>query len=138
MNSASDDAPRIISRPGLEWLVLPGEAEVYFTNFGDGRECDASELVAKVNADSALNLGHSDWRLPTIDELKTLIGTADAPSEGWFWSSSPFGNFGPFGGIGSPNAWLVSFSTGGVYHHGRSLREHVRFVRAVGVRTDFI
>jgi hypothetical protein len=69
MNTASDRAARIISTPGLEWLVLPGEAEVYFTNFGDGRKGDASELVATVNADSTRYFGRADWRLPTIDEL---------------------------------------------------------------------
>ncbi len=125
MTTLIDQAPRIIStQAGLQWLVLPNEAEAIYTNVGDGRKGDASELVATVNAVLAQNLGHSDWRLPTIDELKTLIGTADAPVQGWFWSSSPFGD------VGSPNYWLVVFNYGGVYHHGRSLCMHVRLVRA--------
>ena len=130
MNAVLDHAPRIIStQAGLQWLVLPDEAEETYTNFGDGRkgyasELDASELVTKVNADPARNLGHTDWRLPTLDELKTLIGTPEAPKSGWYWSSSPYvGN--------SDFAWGVSFDNGyvdGYNYRGSSYL--VRLVRA--------
>ncbi len=126
MNAVLDHAPRIIStQAGLQWLVLPNEAEVTYTNFGDGRKGDASELVAMVNADPAQNLGHSDWRLPTIDELKTLIRTADAPGKGWYWSSSPYVGY-------SYGAWDVSFVNGNGYVdlNYRYYIHHVRLVRA--------
>jgi hypothetical protein len=124
MNAVLDHAPRIIStQAGLQWLVLPGEAEATYTNFGDGRKGDASELVATVNADPAQNLGHSDWRLPTIDELKTLMGTADAPKTDVYWSSSPY--------VGSSaGAWIVDFVNGDVSSYYRSYNDHVRLVRA--------
>jgi hypothetical protein len=123
MNTAICDSPRIISTPGLEWLVLPGEAEVYCTNFGDGRKGDASELVATVNADSTRYLGRADWRLPTINELETLIGTADAPTKGWYWSSFLYEGY-------SDNAWGVSFLNGYVSGVNRGYPRHVRLVRA--------
>lgn len=125
MNAVLDHAPRIIStQPGLQWLVLPDEAEATYTNFGDRRKGDASELVTKVNADLARNLGHADWRLPTFDELKTLIGTPEAPKNGWYWSSSP--NVG-----GASYAWVVIFGNGLVNGGGsRDFDLHVRLVRA--------
>lgn len=67
MNAVLDHAPRIIStQAGLQWLVLPNEAEATYTNFGDGRKGDASELVATVNADPAQNLGLKTWRYVKI------------------------------------------------------------------------
>ena len=115
---------RVTIRPELvEWLVLPDEGEKTFTNFGDGRPGDASELVAKVNADPARNLGHTDWRLPTIDELKALNGTQDDPTAGWYWSSSLY--------VGHPvNAWYVYLCDGCVSDLNRSSYLHVRLVRA--------
>lgn len=121
MNAVAERAAHINFTPGLEWLVLPSEAEVYYTNFGDGRKGDASELVATVNADSTRYFGRADWRLPTIDELKTLIGTDQAP-EGSFWSSLPY--------VGSSSlSWYVNFYYGDGY--GRNSHgAHVRLVRA--------
>ncbi len=84
---ASHDASRIVKTPGLQWLILPDEGEVTYTNQGDGRPGDASELVQKINGNPALGLGRSDWRLPKVKELKALVGTQHAPNEGWYWSS---------------------------------------------------
>ena len=124
MNAVLDHAPRIIStQAGLQWLVLPNEAEATYTNFGDGRKGDASELVASVNADPAQNLGHSDWRLPTIDELKTLMGTADAPKTDVYWSSSPCEGR-------TDIASFVYFYNGHAGSYYCNIPYHVRLVRA--------
>jgi hypothetical protein len=83
--------PCVVETPDLQWLVLPDEGENNLTNWagsggtGDG---DTSELIAKVNTDPALGFGHSNWRLPTIDELKSIFGHENAPKAGIFWSSS--------------------------------------------------
>jgi hypothetical protein len=123
---SSESAYLIISKQdGLEWLVLPGEATTVYTNFGysqkDGASgWDASELVANVNSD----LKPNDWRLPTIDELKTLINTTRAPKEGVYWSCSPQSNY-------SYNAMVVSFPKGVVNNDARSYVHNVRLVRTV-------
>lgn len=107
----------------LQWLILPDEKKANYTNVGDGRKGDASELIARINSDPVLNKGNRDWRLPTIDELKTLIGAKGAPKNGWYWSSSPY--------VGDSNlAWDVDFSDGSVNGYNRSSNNHVRLVRA--------
>ena len=116
--------PKIVETPGPQWLVLPDEDDTRYTNWGDGREGDASALVAKVNADSALGLTHSDWRLPTIEELKSLVGTKSAPKGGWFWSSSQYVRGSRYSG------WCVSFSDDYVGYNFSYYDFQVRLVRA--------
>lgn len=116
---------KIITASGLQWLILPDEGNKQYTNFGDGREGDSSEFVALVNGDPAMGLGHSDWRLPVIEELKSLITTDQAPRNGWYWASSPVAGF-------SALAWSTYFSDyraayGPTY---RSDLQHVRLVRS--------
>jgi hypothetical protein len=113
--------PKVINTPGLQWLVLPDEDTASYTNWGDGRPGDASELVAKVNADPALGAGFTDWRMPTKKELKRHIGNEAAPKEGWFWSSSPY--------VGNSSAWFVNFYGGYVYLSNRNDNYQVRLVR---------
>lgn len=115
--------PRIVETAGLQWLVLPDEGEESYTNVGDGRESDATALVSKVNSDQALGLGHCDWRLPTKNELKKLIGTTHAPKGRRFWSACPCVG-------GSNTAWTVYFGTGSLGGMFRDAYNHVRLVRS--------
>jgi len=77
--------------------------------------------------------GHSDWRLPSYDELLTIVDydrydPAIMPSfenvvSNWYWTSSEY--------IGSSkSAWVVNFSYGHTSYYSKSSEYFVRCVRA--------
>ena len=77
--------------------------------------------------------GQSDWRVPNIRELQTIVDRTvfnpaidsvvfpAAPSSS-YWSGSPYA-------AGSSNAWHISFGLGNVYDGYRSSPRNVRLVR---------
>jgi hypothetical protein len=96
--------------------------------------CDTEKFVADVNA--AGLCGHTDWRMPTVDELANLAYVGIAPPgpaidatyfpntpASFFWSATPF-TFLP------DNAWYVVFDNGSGSWQGRSSAYKVRLVRA--------
>jgi hypothetical protein len=88
-------------------------SDVPITCYGNGT-CDTEKYVADLNTWGLC--GHSDWRMPTIRELRTLVHHgAQNPSidptyfpntvAGAYWSGSPLAT-DPF------KAWYVDFSDG--------------------------
>lgn len=80
---------------------------------------------------SSLRLGkHSDWRLPTVEELITLIDfSKEDPASSfpgmpkdYFWSSSSYSG-------SSSYAWYVNFNSGSVGYGGKAFSYVVRCVR---------
>jgi hypothetical protein len=70
------------------------------------------------------------WRVPTVDELASLVDRSQVtPASGfpnmpetWFWSSSPY--------VGNTDlAWYVYFSNGNVDFNDRDYSLAVRLVR---------
>lgn len=106
------------SKTGLMWKRM-GEGQ--FT-WNDAVRFNGQDRVVRF-------AGFSDWRLPNIDELKSLLlpnspyicEEAFPNARVFFWSSSPYRD---------GSAWCVSFFSGDVHDSGRDSAWAVRLVRA--------
>lgn len=111
--------------------VNPTQAQIYAATNSVG-------YVAAVNATKLC--GYTDWRLPTADELQSIVDYSVAypgpsinttwfpntvPGDGryGYWISSPVVGFSNF-------SWYVSFGNGGVYSYVRNYALPVRLVRS--------
>jgi len=120
-----------------------------FTDIGNGTICDnltglmweqapsgASDWVGALSYANNLDLGgHSDWRLPNVNELKSLINAAEGNFAGWlndqgfsgvqtsnYWSSTTW--------AATPtSAWYVHMGYGEVWVNPKGLSYYVLAVR---------
>ena len=105
------------STTGLEWQRCPhGQS---WTGSGcsgaawEGTWEDAVRITAP-----------GGFRLPTIDELKTLVpyDLKVFPGDDWFWSSTP-------GAAHTGSAWYLAFYGGYIYGYGNDSNGQARLVR---------
>lgn len=114
-----------------------------YVNPTQGEIDAATNSIGFVNAVNALTdanrlCGHTDWRMPTVDELPNLADLGIAYTSGlptidatyfpntpasFFWSASPVAG-------GSYSAWFVNFGDGSAYWANRYDAVRVRLVRA--------
>ncbi|WP_028325727.1 DUF1566 domain-containing protein [Desulfatirhabdium butyrativorans] len=149
---SGSSAHSVIGSFGLMEDGFPAEAATdTYTDNGDGTVTDTSTGLMwqqetpdnTKNWEQALSYcenltlgGHTDWRLPTIKELLSLvdyshrhpaINTAFFPGTvaSYYWSSTTDAGY-PY------DAWVVNFDSGYVYSSYKSSRGYVRAVRGGG------
>jgi hypothetical protein len=131
------DAPQwaaaIDEKTNLMWAINPSKT-ADFPNPNEKMTWDDAQEWAK-NVNRRGWCGYNNWRLPTVDELKTVLLPkkqahlfiredvfADINTNNyWVWSSSPFAD-------GSNSAWIVYFDYG---YNGKCVKDYVRLVRSV-------
>lgn len=96
-------------------------------------QCNTANYVAAVNA--AGLCGATDWRVPTIKELNSIIdySRSDRAIDPTFFPNTPALDFWSAmnSAGGSSVAWIVNFSYGGPHDgEGKSNLDRVRLVRA--------
>ncbi|MDX8389071.1 MAG: DUF1566 domain-containing protein [Mariprofundaceae bacterium] len=107
----------------------------------DTVNCDTEKYVAAVNA--AGICGFNDWRLPTKEELRSIVDysiafpgptvdTAYFPNMGvpvnWFWGNDIISWSSSSYSADALSAWFVSF-LGGDLAYNKSINSYVRVVR---------
>jgi len=109
-------------------------------NCANSTRCDTEKYTADVNASNngAGLCGATDWRLPDLQELGSIINYNQVTlnqqtysidinyfpnsDSARYWASSPY--------AGSSNgAWVVNFGDGFVYNLNKSIARYVRLVR---------
>jgi hypothetical protein len=130
--AVNGDGTATDTRTGLMWKVC-AEGQTWSAGTCGDTETPMNWPTALSLAETTVYAGHSDWRLPNVKELRSLVeecrnspaindsvfpGTSNAN----FWSASP-GVYHPY------VAWFVSFGTGYASSYNRSFTNSVRLVR---------
>ncbi len=129
--SVHNDGTVTDTKTQLMWKVCT-EGQTWNAGACDGNANEVSWQTALQTANDENFAGHSDWRLPNIKELQSLVAfNCTAPSinsiifpntaASGYWSSSPNAN-------SSSVAWGVYF---GIGNDGNNFRDSTNYVRVV-------
>lgn len=101
--------------------------------------CDTEKYIADINALPQRLCGANDWRLPSHEELLSIVGEGrfNPAGDRFFFpdTSSSFFRSRATYAYRSGSAWFLHFSNGYSYSNGRSVRLRVRAVRG-GAQED--
>jgi len=100
-------------------------------------QCNTANYVVAVNAIAPALCGYSDWRLPSLRELQSLVdfsvpATGGAPTidANYFSNTDASGYYTTASNYWSPTAsWVLTFSSGKFGNNLKSASNHVRLVR---------
>ena len=118
----TDDGTVTDRQTKLMWMQSPLEDTFIFD--------EAYQAAKNFNAKNGF-AGHADWRMPSQDELRSLVVKGQSPSicqeafpdtPAWFWTSTPHAE-------NIDEAWMVNFSNGCTYDLSRRYLYFVRLVR---------
>ena len=131
--TASGDGTVTDTRNGLMWKVC-AEGQVWSAGACTGSATAVTWDMALSQAEASAYAGYSDWRLPNVKELRSLVEECryspaindvvfpGVPSRVGFWTGSPVAN--------SSEGWFVEFDFGVSTPSGvRNISGPVRFVR---------
>ena len=96
-------------------------------------QCNTQAYAAAVNALTPKLCGFNDWRMPTREELRTIVNSSTfnpAIATGyfpwtvsnWYWSASPWA-------LSTGDAWIVNFNDGSFKADNKGYFFAVRLVR---------
>jgi ketosteroid isomerase-like protein len=128
-----DNGDGTLSDRATRLMWQQGHAPDYATSGG------APEYIARLNRERFA--GHSDWRLPTIEELASLM-TRERLNDGlylsplfsnrmWFWSCDKGGAGAGRDWTGSQFAWAINFSYGTLFCLEEFNGQDLRAVRTI-------
>ena len=145
--AVSNDSPILTDQATT--LVWPVDANIMKSNYNTGSAPfdtqgdrdgavtwqQAVQFIDLINKDAVL--GFSDWRLPTVTELATLVNYGSAANLDWlsnnsawflqlsdgnFWSSTTWSQ-------GGSQGWYVNLASGGIGIQGKSTANYLIPVR---------
>lgn len=136
-NRYSDQGDKTIvdTQTNLHWMQFAlGQLWDGKTNLSEAKRYNWQEtFTAADNLNQTGGFaGYQDWRVPTVDELKTLVERGKKPAINHtmfpatplslFWSSTPDTNH-------NNSAWAVYFYGGSAYWYGKTSYYYLRLVR---------